>query len=492
MEMEELNDLTDNSGEEDYNFQSALDFLHIGQTQKALEYILPIAQAPESSSKSLWLTAHILTLMWEIERSIPFLEKAIEQSPSATSIYIDLAGAYEGVGRINDALSILYRCIEQTGDIRARASAAWIELRFLHNEQPAVDLIAECRQNGKCDYFPNIQAYLNILNKNWSEAYFHTVKMLQIPIIEKTRKTTKPIEEPIFTSYTKPTHPYSFTIATSLSPRGGIEQEKAMKTWANTAQHIISVNSAEEIKELQPTYPYIDFIEAKENGISIIGKPLIFIDEILEALETCTTDLCAIINGDILLLNSEDLFKEISTLGSDGLTLCHRVDIPFFEADEGRIYRSGFDAFFFHKSYISHFKGSEMMLGAPWWDYYLPILAQQISLPIHIPSTPLIAHVEHPQNWSKQTHLVTAQLWIHGILEKETDQLKSTRPYKEFMSPLCHSLGHIFGKGKKAALNAKLDDGELLDTISNLAIISALYIRTQAINLNDMTTNEHA
>ncbi len=103
------------------------------------------------------------------------------------------------------------------------------------------------------------------------------------------------------------------TIATSIAPFNIEIQTKCIESWKNQNCGVVSVNSRDEIKSLKKDFPFVSFVESRRDGLKLTGRPLIFLDDIIEALKNRDSGICGIMNSDIFLSGKttlSDLLKE--------------------------------------------------------------------------------------------------------------------------------------------------------------------------------------
>ena len=90
-------------------------------------------------------------------------------------------------------------------------------------------------------------------------------------------------------------------IATSIAPKNIERQQAAIQTWLDLGFSVVSLNTAEEVKQLQPIYQGVSFHTATRHGRQKYHKPYIYIDDILSYLQYHGTKICGIVNSDIYL-----------------------------------------------------------------------------------------------------------------------------------------------------------------------------------------------
>ncbi|WP_459815611.1 hypothetical protein [Geotalea toluenoxydans] len=193
------------------------------------------------------------------------------------------------------------------------------------------------------------------------------------------------------------------TIATSICPSNIEMQQSAVSSWQALGFSVISVNNAKEKAYLQEQFQNVRFIVADRDASSIVGKPLVFIDDVLEALNRSGAQICGIVNSDIHLVGTDDFHSFITSALNGNLLFGPRTDISCMQDLSGEEYFGGFDFFFFDRSLIKLIPKTDFCLGAPWWDYWLPVILFTRGVQIVQLITPFAFHVNHPAKWSENT-----------------------------------------------------------------------------------------
>ncbi|MGF1492740.1 MAG: hypothetical protein ACFBSC_09855 [Microcoleaceae cyanobacterium] len=191
------------------------------------------------------------------------------------------------------------------------------------------------------------------------------------------------------------------TIATSIAPFGIEKQRLAVQTWTALGFSVVSLNIRNEIEKLQPIFQDIDFHEVKRDAKQQYGKPFVYVNDILDYLQTCDVEICGIVNSDIQLRAEKDFVSYISQQSKNSTVFASRIDIESVESASGELYGYGFDMFFFDRDLLQYFpKCDAFCLGIPWWDYWVPCMALKRKLnPKYLQDT-VAYHVQHPINYS--------------------------------------------------------------------------------------------
>ena len=216
----------------------------------------------------------------------------------------------------------------------------------------------------------------------------------------------------------------SVMIVTSIAPGNIDNQRAAVESWKFLGFSVVSLNSREEVEQLEPIYKNVVFQTVDRDARAEAGKPLVYIDDIFSYLRHYGTKVCGIVNSDIRLKGDQDFISFICNQVEDAIVLSSRLDIDSSEQEVGEIYKYGFDVFFFDKKLLEQFPPSQFCLGLPWWDYFMPIVCAQKGVTVKYFATPIAYHVKHPVNYRKELWL---QLGIQFIEVYQPDLLKTFR-----------------------------------------------------------------
>jgi ADP-heptose:LPS heptosyltransferase len=236
------------------------------------------------------------------------------------------------------------------------------------------------------------------------------------------------------------THSHAqLTIATSIAPKapqaphqaprvpgGGAEgpcgeiekQARAIESWVKLGFRPVSINCIEEIDALRESFPQVEFVPAKRDAREVFGKPLIYFDDFLEYFRRGDFEFGGIVNSDIFLAGDEGVIPFIESQARDSLVYGSRIDVDSRGILEGQVYEQGFDFFFFHKSLIPHIPKSEFCIGAPWWDYWAPLIAALEGFQIKRLVGPFAYHVRHRFRWDHKQWASLAQKCFAYLIDK--------------------------------------------------------------------------
>lgn len=198
--------------------------------------------------------------------------------------------------------------------------------------------------------------------------------------------------------------PSRISVATSIAPRNQAMQQAALSTWLAAGFQVISLNPRQEIEQLQPAFPDVEFQPVHRDAGDQFQHPYIYFDDLLAALARTPAKVGGIINSDIHLLEPK-LLHFITGQAEKTVLFSSRIDASSPESREGKLYTLGFDCFFFSQDVLQSFPQESFCLGLPWWDYWAALLPLQKGWSVKRLITPVAFHVAHQTAWKKELWL---------------------------------------------------------------------------------------
>lgn len=243
---------------------------------------------------------------------------------------------------------------------------------------------------------------INYLNPSKEVIDNYITVLTKEQLNNKLHNLQKTLEAKVKFSQTKPV----IHVATSIAPHKLEMQRLCIRSWQNMGMHVTSLNNQMEIEMLQDQFPGVEFKRVDRDGASIVGKPLVYFDDIIKHFSQSSYDILGIINSDILLLQDETLKNYLHTTPTDAFVYGSRVDTNNIHVFDGKLYTIGFDYFFFNKSVLDFYTPSKFLIGAPWWDYWSPYAISLHDYPLVNIQSPIAFHQLHPTNWDPQNLLL--------------------------------------------------------------------------------------
>jgi len=182
-------------------------------------------------------------------------------------------------------------------------------------------------------------------------------------------------------------------------------QQLAVESWLKAGFEPVSLNCTEECEHLLAVFPQVEFRQVDRDARKETGKPLIYIDDLLVAVATADGPVSGIVNSDIVFRSQGNLPAEFSRITPGGLVYGCRLDVESANDKQGKIYDIGFDFFFLDKNTAGLYPKSKLCMGAPMWDYWIPLISSKLQRPTRFLRNIIAWHVIHEQAWSQQVNL---------------------------------------------------------------------------------------
>jgi len=184
-------------------------------------------------------------------------------------------------------------------------------------------------------------------------------------------------------------------IATSIAPGSRIDvQRRAVESWQEAGLNFVSLNSPAEIERLAGDFPDVEFIPLLRDARLTAGKPVIYINDILQHFRESGVDRFGIINSDIFVNGTVMDFVNGQPDGT--FVACPRTEVENFGDVSGSLDPLGYDAFFFSRVTLPVWNETQFCLGMPFWDHWfpmMPLLAGRTCRKLH---SAAFQHIPHP------------------------------------------------------------------------------------------------
>jgi hypothetical protein len=194
-------------------------------------------------------------------------------------------------------------------------------------------------------------------------------------------------------------------VLTSVMPKRIEAQRAAISSWRDAGLSVVSLNSPSEAAQLREHFPDVSFQIIEKPAVDARGRPLVPIQAMMQAARNVPGDVCGIINSDIEFRGQPDFFDLVRRQVAGSLIFGNRVDVADRAVRGGKAYRHGYDFFFWDRNNSALLEDGPMVLGQPWWDYWLPLHAYARGLAIKRFASASFIHVVHPVGYDMQTFL---------------------------------------------------------------------------------------
>lgn len=188
------------------------------------------------------------------------------------------------------------------------------------------------------------------------------------------------------------------TLLTSLSTEHAFRQKQALATWRQVPHSLVSLNTAEQIRELQPQFPEVEFVEVDSDTGSRFGKPRIYFAAALEYLRQSSAALCGIVNPFTVFLQPGFL-RQAAREASDALVYGESRELPALDLLLEKPYPWGVEYCFFERSLLPDYPQNDFCLGLPWWGIWAAAIPLKAGFPVKRIVSPAAGQLWHPAEW---------------------------------------------------------------------------------------------
>lgn len=194
-------------------------------------------------------------------------------------------------------------------------------------------------------------------------------------------------------------------MGTSIAPFEIQRQIICIKTWIDSQFEVISFNTAEEIKVLQPYFKDlgVKFCIINRDAEQVAGKPLPYIQDILNEVSRRTRQVCGFFNADIFLSGvSEKMYDFIVKEAKNSMIYVRRNEIAGDEdiwKTDWRIHFDGIDVFFIDKDQAEVFNGDNYFVQSI-WDLFIIEKCKMNHINVKELVNPIAFHKRHIVKWN--------------------------------------------------------------------------------------------
>ena len=196
--------------------------------------------------------------------------------------------------------------------------------------------------------------------------------------------------------------PLITSIAPTISRRnekgdeiGEAYQLSCIESWRRAGFEPVSVNSMNEAYRHS-----VRMIPVSRDASAITGRAHVFLADLLAvaSIEARGRPF-VLINADLIIPSSPALAGRLAQMRPGEFIFSRRIDIDKPGQIDGVPPRWGYDFFAGHADDISELPDAGMVFGAPWWDYFFPLL--MFMQGCHIwQIKPAVLHLNHKERWT--------------------------------------------------------------------------------------------
>lgn len=191
----------------------------------------------------------------------------------------------------------------------------------------------------------------------------------------------------------------TFTIATSIAPKGLELQRKAIASWQKLGFQVLSFNNATEVAQLAPQFPDVRFITVSRDGTARSGKPLVYVQDMLAWFrDNLEVRYGGFINSDIVVqpADPEGFLALLQREIAGSLIFSRRIEVKDIGVLDGKWNRTGIDLWLWDREILHCYtEPADYMVGFPHWDYYMELLPICHGIPVKQLAIPNAYHQTH-------------------------------------------------------------------------------------------------
>jgi hypothetical protein len=187
--------------------------------------------------------------------------------------------------------------------------------------------------------------------------------------------------------------------ALSTLPKHLSRQPVCLDSWKRLGLSIAAVNTPDEIKQLKPLYPQVDYWHPS-NKVSSQFKTSTQLITSLTDFALLKTEWVMVINSDIEIHGSQ---AELLECVKDPNVITLGIRWNYSQSDKVRATREqwGIDAFIMSPQAALTLPRLGFAIGKPVWDYWLPLHFWKNGFTIEAIADRYFYHESHPLHWSK-------------------------------------------------------------------------------------------
>ncbi len=186
---------------------------------------------------------------------------------------------------------------------------------------------------------------------------------------------------------------------------GRIYQEQCVQSWRAAGFHPVSINSRQELEACPELFDLagalgVTIVPVDRDARAVTGRPHILLADMLASAGQLTDGVFAFANADILLSGPTELYAFVERLERGRFAALPRADFLAIGDASGRMFAHGYDFFAMHHADLKRVPDIGLIIGAPWWDHYLPILLLLTGAKLTPHTGPPICHLVHEDRWN--------------------------------------------------------------------------------------------
>ena len=220
----------------------------------------------------------------------------------------------------------------------------------------------------------------------------------------------------------------SIPLITSIAPRisrcndrgddiGETYQLTCIESWRRAGFEPVSVNSINE------PYSHSErMIPVRRDASAITGRAHVFLADLLAVVSTEARGRpFVVMNADLIVPTTSALADRLAQIRPGEFIFSRRIDIDQPDQTDGFAPRWGYDFFAGHTDDIAELPDAGMVFGAPWWDYFFPLLMFMRGCRIY-QIKPAVLHLNHTERWNWVAWETLGQRFVAEIGARVSDK----------------------------------------------------------------------
>lgn len=195
--------------------------------------------------------------------------------------------------------------------------------------------------------------------------------------------------------------------------------QACIDSWIDAGFAPISINSRREFSTPPTHITGIDYVLVDRDAYAFVGKPLVYIQDVLRIGAERSNGPIVMTNADILLRTSPKILASLARLQPGQFIAERRLDILSLDCTNGKEFSLGYDFFAFHSTDISEYADEGFVFGVPWWDHYLPLKMLLSGLEKINILEPFVYHLQHDERWEPDLWRMYGRIFTR-IISRDT------------------------------------------------------------------------
>jgi hypothetical protein len=217
-------------------------------------------------------------------------------------------------------------------------------------------------------------------------------------------------------------------LITSIAPRifrrnekgdeiGEAYQLNCIESWRRAGFQPVSVNPTNEVYSHS-----VRMIPVSRDASAITGRAHVFLADLLAVVSTEARGRpFVLMNADLVIPSTSALAGRLAQIRPGEFIFSRRIDIDQLGQTDGVAPRWGYDFFAGHADDISELPDAGMVFGAPWWDYFFPLLMFMQGCRIY-QIKPAVLHLNHTGRWNWVAWETLGQRFVAEIEARVSDK----------------------------------------------------------------------